>query len=473
MRQQPQLVEQLVRSHTTWYKLVPALVALMLLNVIFQYVAIRFGYKRYFINAEFLVAILVFGLKYRWFGLLLFLSAAALEIVLGLTGVFHFLDVREALDMMEFAFLARPEYLLGSGGMLALAIACFWMAGKLIGEFRTCHVVLTLSLLVVGLTYSQWSVSEESGDFFTPVNASQKSLVFGSSAYILQDSLQLNRVKQAVSGDPDIEYHTVRHPSAAKLTIGEIPTDQRILFVISEAWGLPRDSKVLEEQILALRKSPNVQDLAVQGVHARGATAAGELRELCGLIPSRMNFGKMTPDLVGECLPLKLKAQGYKTVAVHGADSSMYRRSRWYPVLGFEEMIFMGDMPPVESNCYSFPGYCDKNIFPVVNNQLKQGKVFVYWLTLNSHIPYDRRDIANYRKNLCNEFAGAHESELLCNYQNLHVQFFEELADLIEDETLQGVKVVVVGDHAPIFYDDETRRRFEPEQVSMLHFTVK
>jgi hypothetical protein len=473
MRPQPQLFDQPVRASMGWYKLVTALVALTLLNVIFQYVAIRFGYKRYFINAEFLVSILVFGLKYRWLGLLLFLSAAALEIVLGLTGVFHFMDVREALDMMEFAFLARPEYLLGSGGMLALAIACFWMIGRLIDEFRSGHVVLTLSFLAVGLTYSQWSVSEESGDFFTPVHASRNSLVFGSSAYILQDSLELNRVKQAVGGDPDIEYHAVRHPSAVKLTIGESPAVQRILFVISEAWGLPRDPKVLEEQILALRKSPNVQDLAVQGVHARGATAAGEMRELCGLIPSRMNFGKMTPDLVGECLPLKLKAQGYKTVAVHGADSSMYRRSRWYPVLGFEEMIFKDDMPSVDSNCYSFPGYCDKNIFPVVNNQLKQGKVFVYWLTLNSHIPYDRRDIANYRKNLCDEFSGAHESELLCNYQNLHVQFFEGLAKLLQDEALRGVKVVVVGDHAPIFYDDETRGRFEPEQVSMLHFTVK
>ncbi|MDT4882315.1 hypothetical protein FQZ97_1182560 [compost metagenome] len=62
---------------------------------------------------------------------------------------------------------------------------------------------------------------------------------------------------------------------------------------------------------------------------------------------------------------------------------------------------------------------------------------------------------------------------MLCNYQNLHVQFFEGLAKLLQDEALRGVKVVVVGDHAPIFYDDETRGRFEPEQVSMLHFTVK
>lgn len=473
MRQQALTADHPQQYGSGWIRILSALSAFVLLNAIFQYVAIRFGYKRYFISAEILVAMLAFSVRYRSIGLILLLAAVALEILVGLTGVFHFMDVREALDMAEFAFLARTEYLISFVAMLALVVACFWATGRLLGKFRPGLVVLVLPLLGVGLTYCQWSLSKEEGNFFTPVHASRNTLVFGSSAFILKDSLELNRVKQAVSGDPDIEYHRVRHPSAANLTIEESPTAQRILFVISEAWGLPKNPKVLEEQILALRTSPNVKDLEIQGVHARGATAAGELRELCGLIPSRMNFGKMTSELIGECLPLKLKKQGYRTVAVHGAESAMYRRSRWYPLLGFEEMIFKNDMPPADSNCFSFPGYCDKNIFPVVKGQLKKDKSFVYWLTLNSHIPYDRRDIVNYRQELCREFSDAAERELLCNYQNLHVQFFEGLARLIEDEDLRGVKVVVVGDHAPIFYDDEARGRFEAEQVLMLHFTVK
>ncbi|MBT9552422.1 MAG: sulfatase-like hydrolase/transferase [Hydrogenophaga sp.] len=473
MRQQTLLADQPFQSRMGWIKIGLALIAFILLNAIFQYVAIRFGYKRYFINAEILVAVLAFSLRCRSIGLMLFLAAVGLEIMLGLTGVFHFMDVREASDMAEFAFLARTEYLISFVVLIALAIACFWATGRFFGEFRPNQVVLMLSFLGVGLTYSQWSLSEDNGNFFTPVHASRNTLWFGSSAFILKDSLELNRVKQAASGDPDIEYHRIRHPSAANFAIQEIPSSQRILFVISEAWGLPKNSKVLEESIQALRNSPNVKDLEVQGVHARGATAAGELRELCGLIPSRMNLGKMTPELIGECLPQRLKKQGYKTVAVHGAESSMYRRSRWYPLLGFEQMIFKGDMPSADTDCYSFPGYCDKNIFPVVSDQLKQGKVFVYWLTLNSHIPYDRRDIVNYRKGLCGEFSAANEGELLCNYQNLHTQFFEGFAKLIEDEALRGVKVVVVGDHPPIFYDDEARGRFEAEQVPMLHFTVK
>ncbi|MCY1376772.1 hypothetical protein D9M69_642890 [compost metagenome] len=99
--------------------------------------------------------------------------------------------------------------------------------------------------------------------------------------------------------------------------------------------------------------------------------------------------------------------------------------------------------------------------------------MFLYWLTLNSHIPYDRRDVANYREGLCRAVFGATYNEQLCGYQNLHVQFFEHLARLAEDGSMRGVEVVVVGDHAPIFNDSASRARFEQEQVPMLHFMMQ
>jgi Sulfatase len=460
-------------ASVSWIKISAAILAFVLLNSIFQYVALRFGYKRYFLNAELLVAALAVSLRFRWIGVLIFLAATSLEILLGLTDVFHFMDVREAMDMMEFTFLARPDDLFRFGAALAVAVVCFLLFSRLVGGIRSRPVALLLLLLGVGLTYCQWAVSEESGKFFTPVHANRDELVFGSSFYFLKNTLDMNTVTQAVNGNPDIEYRPVQHPSAAKVALGDAPSAERILFIVGEAWGLPKDTAVLQQQISKLRKSPHVQDFSLSDVYARGATAAGELRELCGLIPSRMNFGKMTTESVGQCLPSKLKSQGFATVAVHGAESAMYRRSRWYPVLGFDELIFREDMPPVASECYSFPGYCDRNIFPVVHAKLRQGRAFVYWLTLNSHVPYDRRDVVTYREDICKEVFGAQYPEMLCNYQNLHTQFFDGLARLIEDEEMKGVQIVVVGDHAPIFLDDETRGRFDRERVPTLSFTVK
>ena len=61
----------------------------------------------------------------------------------------------------------------------------------------------------------------------------------------------------------------------------------------------------------------------------------------------------------------------------------------------------------------------------------------------------------------------------LCNYQNLHVQFFEQLAKLVEDKSLRGVEVVVVGDHAPLFNGTESRNQFFKDRVPVLHFFVR
>jgi Sulfatase len=473
MRNAVFLRDQKDPSGVNWIKIAVAILFLLLLNSIFQYVALRFGYKRYFLNAELLVAALAVSLRFRWIGLLIFLAATSLEILLGLTDVFHFMDVREAMDMMEFTFLARPDDLFRFGTALALAVGCFLLFNRFASSVPSRPAALLLLLLGVGLTYCQWAVSKESGKFFTPVHAERGDLVFGSSFHFLKNTLDMNRVTQAVNGNPDIEYRPVQHPSAAKVALGDSPSATRILFVVDEAWGLPKDIGVLEQQIAKLRRSPHVQDLSLKDVYARGATAAGEMRELCGLIPSRMNFGKMTSESVGQCLPSKLKSQGFATVAVHAADSAMYRRSRWYPVLGFDELIFREDMPPAEAECYSFPGYCDRNVLPVINAKLKQDKVFVYWLTLNSHVPYDRRDVVTYREDICQQVFGVEYPEMLCNYQNLHIQFFESLARLIQDEALRGVQVVVVGDHAPIFLDDESRGRFERERVPTISFTVK
>lgn len=88
-------------------------------------------------------------------------------------------------------------------------------------------------------------------------------------------------------------------------------------------------------------------------------------------------------------------------------------------------------------------------------------------------MPYDRRDVARYMDALCDVWPTGEYGNQLCRYQNLHVQFFESLATLVEDASLNGVEVVVVGDQAPIFNDSASRARFELEQVPMLHFTVQ
>src|SRR5690606_9984297 len=98
-------------------------------------------------------------------------------------------------------------------------------------------------------------------------------------------------------------------------------------------------------------------------------------------------------DELTECLPNRLKAQGYDTFAFHGAAGLMYDRVRWYPDIGFNNTMFF-EANSWPRRCYSFPGACDSDMVDFVAKSLDNpGKVFTYWLTLNSHYSYDSRDI--------------------------------------------------------------------------------
>lgn len=448
-----------------------ALAAYLLLGLLFQWTSLHFGFKRYLLNAEMLMAMLLFVAGWRWLGVLVFLAAVCLELTLGATSVFRLIDIAQVGDMAGYLLEAKGTYLVMLAALAVIAAAGFWVAAGSLKGVRWRWLWLFAS----GLLLIQWQLSFAGATFFSPPFAERDRLLFGSSVHFVQQVIEENRRRHVHIGADaeDAEYLPVAQPSAASLMLGEQPRSPRILFVIAESWGRPHQPAVLEQQISALRSSAHVHDLQVGSINAVGTTAAGELRELCGRIPTRLNFQRMTPEAIGECLPAKLAKRGYKTVALHAAFGAMYRRVNWYPVIGFDDLVFRENLPFEGTQCYSFPGYCDRHLLDVVRKKLGHEKVFLYWLSLNSHIPYDRRDVENYREAVCHKAFGDAYSDQLCGYQNLHVQFFEGLAKLAEEESLKGVEVVVVGDHAPIFNDSASRVRFKQEQVPMLRFVVQ
>lgn len=448
-----------------------ALAAYVVLSLIFQWASLHFGYKRHLLNAEMLMAMLLFVMGLRWLGVALFLVTVCLEMALGATTVFRLIDIGQVWDIAEYLFEARASYLMLLVLLLGFVAAVYWIAASSLKGVHWRWLPLLASILML----AQWQLSFAKATFFSPPFAERNELLFGSAAHFVHEVLSENRRRHVHIGADagDAEYIPIAHPSAASLTLGKVPTSPRVLFIIAESWGLSKESAVIKQQISALNASAHVQNLRLGSIGAVGTTAAGELRELCARIPTRLNFREMTAEAVGECLPAKLAKQGYKTVALHAAFGAMYRRVTWYPVIGFDDLVFRETLPFTGTQCHSFPGYCDRELLGVVREKLNQDKVFLYWLTLNSHIPYDRRDVVNYRDGLCHAVFGVSYNEQLCGYQNLHVQFFEHLARLAEDSTMKGVEVVVVGDHAPIFNDSASRARFEQEQVPMLHFVVQ
>lgn len=446
----------------------------LLLNLVFQGVSFHFEYKRYLFSAELLLAFFFFALRLNWLGGVALVGAVILEMAIGLSSMFPLFEVAQLWDMAEFVFEARASYL------TALAILLIVMGLAIKGAVRAPKGLRKKPLILINIFIGvlffqcQWVLSSEQDTFFTPNLAARSQLLFGSVAHFTSDVMQSNKLQIVGNvSDEHPDYFPVRHLSASKTFWGEGSPAPRVLFIIAEAWGLPLERSALDRQIHSLKNSPHVKDLQLEEIHAIGATATGELRELCGVIPTRLNFRKLTSDKVGECLPARLFSQGYATVGLHGAFGGMYRRTLWWPEVGLKELIFKENLPETDSQCFSFPGYCDRNLLKVIIEKMNKEKVFVYWLSLNSHMPYDRRDVISYRKELCDVWGSKNSNEQLCGYQNLHVQFFEGLAALTVDESMKGVEVVVVGDHPPLFDSSATKSLFSRNQVPALYFTIQ
>jgi hypothetical protein len=448
----------------------------LLLSFVFQGLSFYFGYKRYLLGAEILLALLLFTLGWRRLGAFALVSAIALELALGLSSVFYLFEKEQLWDMMEFLFQARTSYLSAMLLLPCLFFAVILVARRIYGD-AGCrrYLLFTQTLVALALLQAQWVLSSEGDTFFNPTLADRQHLLFGSTAHFMREVMAVNRLI-TIGDRPDehAEYVPTQYPSATKsIWGGGVPASRRVLLVIAEGWGMPKNSEVLDKQIESLRRNIYVKGLRVDKVRAKGATAAGELRELCWVVPTRLNFRRMTPEAVGNCLPAMFRAEGYDTVGIHGAYGGMYRRALWWPQIGLSKTLFKEQIALSQEPCYSFPGHCDRYLFDIVKNKLEGEKVFVYWLTLNSHMPYDRRDVANFRQDLCGVWLMDKNWEQLCNYQNLHTQFFEGLSALIQDQKMKGLEVLVVGDHPPLFNDEDSKDRFARDQVPVLHFVVQ
>lgn len=463
------MFKKIFETDSAWSRSLLLVFVYIVLALLFQWASLHFGYKRHFFNAEMLLAFMVFAMGFRVLGFVVFIVAIAMELSLGVTTILYLFDYTQIIDIAGFALEAKKSYLISLGLLIGVIAACFWVASHCLKTIQWSWV-----LLLSGILFTS-QVALSSTDILHPNFSERAGLLFGSSTHFTHDVLALNSIRFRHINAEDADYIPIQHPSAANLVLDREPRSNRILFIVAESWGQPKKKEIVENQIQALRGSSKTDAISLGKIHAVGATAIGELRELCGKIPTHLNFRNISRNAVGECLPEKYKKQGYKTVSVHGAHGVMYRRLTWYPVLGFDDMVFKEILPDFGNlQCYSFPGYCDRNLFEIVLEKMTSSdKTFLYWLTLNSHTPYDERDVVNYRLDICDSVFEGGYSQQLCNYQNLHVQFFEGLAKLIEHESMRGVEVVVVGDHAPIFNNESSRQNFAATEVPVLHFKVK
>ncbi|MBE9595770.1 sulfatase-like hydrolase/transferase [Moraxella sp. K2450] len=254
--------------------------------------------------------------------------------------------------------------------------------------------------------------------------------------------------------------------------LNQQPISDKILFVVSESWGetaRPNQQQAILKPIYD--KKDKLQFIEQGSFPFVGATVMGEFRELCKKKLMVMDSKNIPPHEFEQCLPNLLKQQGYTTHSIYGADDRLYSPNYWYPLAGLDNRHFVDDLPN-GGQCMSFDGRCDVQLLPYVKNALQSSdKSFVYWLTLNSHAPYDDKIFID---GIDCQSVGLKDSTQSCNNYRLHYQFFHTLSQLIDDENMKGLEVYVVGDHAPPLTNlKEGLTAFKGVDVAWLHFKIK
>lgn len=240
-----------------------------------------------------------------------------------------------------------------------------------------------------------------------------------------------------------------------------------VVLVMVESLGYLRDAKAR-----ALIAAP-LYDPALAGSYTVsagkttyfGSTTAGEMRELC-------NTPRFYRDYVaqdgGACLPQRLARRGYSTLALHGFAGRMFEREDWYPIVGFRRALFRADLTRSTGHSCGGPfrGACDAELAPLITatGSGPGGPRFIYWLTLNSHVPVvpgeARTDFG------CGTDGGRFGHLDVCRMAELWHDVFDTVARIAADPAMRRPEVLLVGDHAPPLWSRRGRAQFEPGQVA-------
>lgn len=252
-----------------------------------------------------------------------------------------------------------------------------------------------------------------------------------------------------------------------------------VVLVLVESWGMLQNQGLAGE-LTAPYADPRIAsayDVRFGTVPFDGLTVPGEARELCH---SHIGFGivRISASDSDACLPGTLEEKGYETYAVHGYVGGMFQRASWYRNIGFEQMTFKPDLQklglPVCPG--AFPGICDASIAPWIGDQLERGNAatpkFIYWVTLNSHIPVPLHPNLP-ADSICATQAALSGSGALCSWFRLVLSVHESVAQLALREEARPTVFVVVGDHSPPFPNPQLRSGFSTASVPFAILTPK
>lgn len=442
-----------------------SLLIVVLSNLSIYLLAWWTGTDRSIINLDYFIPLIFLAFRQKILFVLSFTLVSVCDFLVVFAQIFPFIRLSDLVYLLKFSFISSGIYKAYGAFLLIFLIVQLIVITKLANRNhnKMFLVLFNVSILLYG--YHIYFGDSRQINFWKPNRSGM-----ATSQLINYFDYRNRGFVENYEKSGEIFQSAIMSGATSEL-FKELPTNKKVFLVVNESWGVTHDPLLQKNVLNPVLNNHNIVDVKQRELDFKGFTLGGELRELCQKAPVHFNLKDQVKGFE-KCLPNLFKQQGYQTIAVHGALGLMYDRQDWYPRAGFQKMLFRDqDLNLPNSHCFSFPGNCDYDIARKVTQEFNANdQIFLYWLTLNTHAVYDKRDLV-VDLFTCTKF-GIKENTASCRNLKLQKQFFHTLAQMLKSPAFSGTKVIVVGDHQPPIIKDEISV-FKDSKVPVLEFEVQ
>ena len=255
---------------------------------------------------------------------------------------------------------------------------------------------------------------------------------------------------------------------------------RHLVLIMVESLGVPRGNQAMADKLFAYYENSAIQaryEVRQGTTLYYNSTTSGEFREMCGKWGDYYELLDAAEAQRINCLPTQLAKQGYATHAIHSFKGEFFKRNEWYPHIGFESQEFWPELEKRGAEWCGgvFAGACDRHVPAMLAENLKRAEkpTFLYWLTLNAHLPVptganlNADDCARVSPELASEFP------MICRQFAIFDDIDQALIKEITASDFPETDILLVGDHMPPYFDRHNRSQFDPERVPWLYLKAK
>ncbi len=383
------------------------------------------------------------------------------------------------VQWIAFAGVTAYSILSFVAGLFNLGMSSLLYSMQFFAEIKPSNSIeyLIAAAVIIGMLITSWFMLKRGTNFVKPLHILfGGALIFGLAGadFAMGQGMRGHYFREAPAG--------AAFESAVEKTGLAARADgkRHLILIMVESLGVPNDNKVMSDKLFAYYENSAIQaryDVSQGTSLYYNSTTSGEFREMCGQWGDYYELLDPADAAKLNCLPAMLAQKGYATHAMHSFKGEFFKRADWYPNIGFQKREFWPDLQKKGAEWCGgvFAGACDRQIPKLLAESLKQADqpTFLYWLTLNAHLPVPTG--LNLNADDCGKVSPelAKDFPMICRQFAIFDDIDKALVQEITASDFPEADILLVGDHMPPYFDRHNRSQFDPERVPWLYLKAK